>query len=191
MRFFNQRRTSILTTKYMRTILIDPTKRTITNHELPEPHELEHLYSAMDAHGVDVICLGKISLFSIDLWVDDEGLMNIPCEAEPPYNVTQGFFVLHNNGNPQNLVAGKALVAASDGEGDTIGLPDIITPEEIAAAIAFIPDHKRNEAAEIAEDIIGLCGCVVNSDKELDEIRARNAELVAKAMELTQEMQTA
>ena len=87
-------------------------------------------------------------------------------------------------------MACKALVAASNCEGDTIGLPDVVTPEGMAASIAFIPDHGRNEAAEIAEEIIGLCGCVVDSEKELAEIRARNTELVVRAMELTQELQT-
>ncbi len=168
----------------MRTILIDPLKHTITRHELPEPHELEHLYSAMSVHGVDVICLGEVPPLAIDLWVDDEGLMIIPRDHEKPHHVTQGFFVLHNNGRPYNLVAGKALVAASNAAGDTVGLPDVVTPERLAASVAFIPDDKRDVAANIAEAILNLCGCV-ESEAELAAIRVSNTVLLSRAMALT------
>jgi hypothetical protein len=86
--------------------------------------------------------------------VNDEGLLHIPREAQPPYNVMQDFFVIHTGDMARNLIAGRGILWAYNAEGETIDLPDRIQPEVIAEVIKFVPAERRNVAADLCHRIL-------------------------------------
>jgi hypothetical protein len=159
----------------MRTILIDPAKRTITELDLPDPHKLQDTYDALDCHSIDVIRLGQ----GVDMWVNDEGLCSFPLPE-----IGEGhFFVLHSQGQPHNLIAGKALVTGVNRAGDTVALQPHITTDFMKMFVRFIPDDKFHHACELAAEIVDNTG-VVDSQEELDRLRQRHAAILHHAMEL-------
>jgi len=173
----------------MRFILIDPLLHTITNVHHPDDAETYAVLSDAVRGGIDCIHLGDDGPLHLDLWVNDECLMNIErlhSKQFPDGEITSGFFVLHNSVGPLNLVVGCAMLAASDDEGNTVGLPDHIVPQVMATFISFIPDSNRNAAADLAEELLDNGGCA-SSQAELDAFSARHDEIMTRAMELTNE----
>jgi hypothetical protein len=163
----------------MRTILINPVDETITVVELPDKHTIDDIYKALQCTTFGVISLGD----GCDLFIDDEGLMSIPRSEEPSYEVTQGFFVLHQNGKPIHMIAGRALVTRHNENGDTVAVPERITVNMIAAFVHWIPKSRRNDAAEIGGELLNLMG-IVESQEELEEKRQKEVDLVSRAYNL-------
>jgi hypothetical protein len=185
----------------MRILLIDSIARTITVQDMAEG--LDAMYAMLGCSHVDVIKLGGTT----DMWMDGEGLLNIergPYEKHPEGcacftciermvdmmednyqgQVLNGFFVLvDSDGIAHNLVVGKAFVAAHNGEGDTVGIDDHFTPEQMAKFIRFVPDHNRNKAAIIAEALLDNGG-MATTQAELEHFQLRQANLMQDALEL-------
>ena len=133
-----------------RSILIDPIAKTITNIELSCVDENEQIHKII---GCDYCCqvyLGD----RVSMSVNDEGLLHIPRETRPPYNVMQDFFVIHTGDMARNLIAGRGILWAYNAEGETIDLPDRIQPEVIAEVIKFVPAERRNVAADLCHRIL-------------------------------------
>jgi hypothetical protein len=158
----------------MRAILIDPKNQIISVIQLDDNDTLASKVKWMECDRVDCINLGKV----VDLWVDDEGLMWSREDHQ--------YFVLHVNGKGLNLVAGRAVVCGlNPGTGDTIALPDAITPLTMLPFVAWVPHNLREEAADIAEAIVGNTD-VASSEEEANQLRAKHEALVAKALALTE-----
>ena len=150
----------------MRTFLIDPTARTVKVHDLPDG-ELKSLYTAMDCQFVETIPLGS----GYTLWIDEEGLLH-PTD----------FFVLHNRGEPFNILSGKAIVT-KDCAGDIQGLPEGFTPDHMRPMIAFVPEANKEAFALIAEEVLDSCG-MVHDLAELEAKRTENTERMKRAYAL-------
>ena len=100
----------------MRTLLIDPKEKTITEHE--HNGDWQTIAPTIDAYNFDVIFTDYG-----DIYVDDEGLMNSP----------EHFWVLYG----LQPIAGKALVFGNtDDEGDST--PAFATAAELQEKIRFL-----------------------------------------------------
>jgi len=133
-----------------RSILIDPIAKTITNIELSCVNENDQTHKII---GCDYCCQVYFG-DRVSMSVDDEGMLHIPREPHPPYDVTQGFFVIHTGDMARNLIAGRGILWAYNAEGETIDLPDWIQPGVIAEVIKFVPAGQRNVAADLCQRIL-------------------------------------
>lgn len=163
-----------------RSLLIDSINQTITEIEVPKANEAWHIHNLIYCE-----CFSEVKLGSgISLLVDDEGLYRIKRQANPPHDVSQGFFVTHSQGVPRHLIAGKGLISAYNSKGETIDLPAWVTPTLIQRHIKFVADEHRNAAAELCAEILARVGVTANP-AEFEEHDRRYAEIVRRAMALT------
>lgn len=164
-----------------RSLLIDPVAKTITEIMVPRFGAHTHFHTLIGCDCCDRVDFGS----GVMLSVDDDGLSRITREAEPPHNVTQGFFVTHAHGVPRHLIAGKGILWAYDSAGVTADLPTWVTPALIRKHVAFVADHHRNAAAELCEEILSHAG--IAADPEQIRIHQRRyADIVRRALVLTE-----
>jgi hypothetical protein len=120
------------------TVIIDPVAKTVTAGELPDAGYMS-IRTALGDRYIDVVRCGQFGGkgMSLDLWVDDEGLLIDG----------QQFFKLP--GYP-SLLGGRAVFLLSDREGESHGLPAPLA-ETLATALAkdivWLGDNKGAEAA--------------------------------------------
>ena len=161
-----------------RSILVDPISNTITEIEIPRD-KVDFIHEVIGCERCSQVYFGN----KMNLSVDDVGLINIPREPLPPFNVRQGFFVIHADGQARNLIAGKGILWAYDHEGITVDLPPWITPAFIAKFIKFVPLDQRNAAAGLCREIMAggeSEGIVIH----LGAPRKRYIEIVKRALGL-------
>lgn len=135
--------------KTTRSILVDPIANTITDIEIPRGKN-DYIHEVIRCARCSQVYFGD----NMNLSVDDAGLIDIPRETEPPFNVRQGFFVIHVDGQARNLIAGRGILWAYDHEGITVDLPSRITPAFIAKFIKFVRPDQRNAAAGLCREIM-------------------------------------
>jgi len=133
-----------------RRILIDPIANTITNIDVSCVNASEQIHRIIDCDYCCQVDFGS----HVFLTVDDEGMLYIPRETQLPYNIMQGFFVIHTGDMARKLIAGRGILWAYNAEGETIDLPDWFQPEEIAEVIKFVPAEQRNVAADLCQRIL-------------------------------------
>ena len=163
-----------------RSILIDPIAKAVTEIMVPRIGANYHIHKLIGCDCCDHIDFGS----GVMLSVDDECLSHITREAELPHNVTQGFFVIHLNGAPRNLIAGKGVLWAYDAQGETIDLPAWVTPTLIQQHVKFVADHHRNAAADLCEEILAHAGIALGQE-QIQLHQRRYADIVRRAMALT------
>lgn len=96
-------------------LVIDPWVPTISKIDFdPLAETLPILYQAIECDTVTVEALGQtLDGLALDMWLDDEGLF----KDEQRY-----FAILGEDKQIINTFAGRAVIAASDREGATVGL---------------------------------------------------------------------
>ena len=102
----------------LRGFLINPWKHQLTEVEVDR--SLEAWYKLLHCDSIDVCHVGKCAGLSVDVFVDDSGLLQ---EPRAP------FFKLAGS---HSALCGYGLVLASDGCGETVSLPECLTPEVFA-----------------------------------------------------------
>ena len=140
-----------------------------------------HFHELIGCDSCDQVDFGSGVLLS----VDDDGLSRISREAEPPHDVTQGFYVTHANGVPRQLIASKGILWTYDSEGETIDLPAWVTPALIRQHVAFVADCHRNAAADLCEEILSQAG-IAAGPEQIQIHQRRYADIVRRAMALTE-----
>lgn len=165
----------------MKAIKIDPYTETITEVELPEPHEYTEIYRQL-GHGCDtftVIDLGNREA----LFLDDEGLLKIKADAESLVDgtITRFFILLDGAGRPTHLIAGCGLILGSNRAGGSISTK--INIATIKKVVGFISADNSMKAAQIADKILNLTG-VCTSIEELHALQTKQLALVAQAAKL-------
>jgi hypothetical protein len=164
-----------------RSLLIDPVAKTVTGIMVPLNNANTNFHNIIGCDSCDQVAFGC----GIMLSVDDKGLSRISRDPRPPRQVTQGFFVTHDNGVPRQLIAGKGILWTYDSEGETIDLPAWVTPSLIRQHVAFVADRHRNAAADLCEEILSQAG--IAADPEQIQIHQRRyADIVRRAMALTE-----
>jgi hypothetical protein len=163
-----------------RSLLIDPVAKTITEVMLPQAVAGEFIHHLIGCESCDQVDFGSGVMMSID----DDGLSRITRAAEPPHNVTQGFFATHTNGVPHSLISGKGVLWAYDAKGVTVDLPAWVTPALIRQHVAFVADHHRNAAAELCKEILSRAGIAVGPE-QIQIHQRRYADIVRRVMALT------
>ena len=133
-----------------RRILIDPIANAITNIDVSCVNASEQIHKIIGCEFCCQVDFGG----RVFLTVDDEGMLYIPRETHPPYDIVQGFFVIHTGDMARNLIAGRGILWAYNAEGETIDLPDGIQPGAIAEVIKFVPAERRNVAADLCQRIL-------------------------------------
>ena len=164
-----------------RSLLIDSTAKTVTEIMVPRNDANNHIHKLIGCESCDRVAFGC----GVMLSVDDNGLSRISRKAEPPHDVTQGFFVTHDNGVPRQLIAGKGILWTYNSEGETIDLPAWVTTTLIQQHVAFVADHHRNAAANLCEEILSRAG--ISADPEQIQLHQRRyADIVRRALALTE-----
>lgn len=157
----------------MRTIIIDPTAQTVTERETIVDCDLASL---IDCDYIERVSLGKSDRVDIGMYVNEEGLLHI----EPSTN----FFVLKTpQGKAANLTAGKAVIVATDRNGETVDLPPGVTVNSIRAIVGLVPPEKSQEAAGLAEELLDSGG-LITSQEELDEMKRKFENIHKRALEI-------
>ena len=169
-----------------RSLLIDPVAKTITEINVPLINANTHFHNIIGCESCAQVDFGSGVMLSID----DEGLSHITRVAEPPHNVTQGFFVTHANGVPHRLISGKGILWTYDSEGETIDLPAWVTPTLIRQHVAFVADNHRNAAAALCEEILSKAG-ITAIPAEFPIQQQRYADIVRRALALTEKINAA
>ena len=118
-----------------RAILIDPFTETITEVKMVDT-KIQTIYALL---GCDVITITSLA-DGIDMILDDEGLLK---DSEK-----QAYFKFGIASQP---FAGKALVIATDEEGDFASLPEKVSVEKISDKVIFFKPSKKTleESLEI------------------------------------------
>ena len=164
-----------------RSLLIDPVAKTVTEIMVPLINANTHFHNIIGCDSCDQVAFGC----GVMLSVDDKGLSRISRDPRPPHDITQGFFVTHDNGVPRQLIAGKGILWTYDSEGETVDLPAWVTPALIRQHVAFVADHHRNTAADLCGEI--LFRARIAADPEQIQIyQRRYAEIIRRALELTE-----
>jgi hypothetical protein len=163
-----------------RSLLIDSIAKTVTEIMVPRGGDIDYIHKLIGCEGCDHVKFGS----GIMLAIDDYGLIHIARKAEPPHDVTQGFFVTHVNGTPRHFIAGKAVLWAYDEEGLTVDLPGWVTPALIRQHVAFVADQHRNAAAELCREILTRAGITANPAEYATQEQRYN-EIIRRAMALT------
>lgn len=96
-----------------RTIQIHPDAHLI-DAPLPGTTTMDGLYAAIKCQSVDLVRLED----GIDMWVDDEGAIN-----GSDVNLAASI-VANRLGNPGTILFGSVVLAATNDDGDTIGLTE-------------------------------------------------------------------
>lgn len=118
-----------------RAILIDPFSETITEVKMVDT-KLQTIYALIGCQLITITSLAE----GIDMILDDEGLL------KPSEN--QAYFKFGIASQP---FAGKALIIATDDEGDFASLPEKVSVEKINDKVIFFKPSKETleESLEI------------------------------------------
>ena len=115
-----------------RAILIDPFTETVSNVTLVDT-KLQTIKNLIDCEIITVAGIGTSNQYrGIDLILDDEGLLK---DSEH-----QAYFKYGIQSQPY---AGKALMVATDDEGETVSLPENITVEKVSEKVIFFKPSKK------------------------------------------------
>jgi len=128
--------------EFIRVIIIDPFRETVTEAQL-EAGDYRAIYPLIDCDTFDIArtmgedwipahysmhwdikAVEAMRRASIDVYCDDEGL----------FKLAPLYATMLPTGQP---LAGKLMLASSNDEGETVGLPDFMTVEVVARAISF------------------------------------------------------
>jgi len=118
-----------------RAILIDPFNETITEVKMVDT-KLQTIYALL---GCNIITITSL-VNGIDMVLDDEGLLK---DSEK-----QAYFKFGIGSQP---FAGKALIVATDDEGDFASLPEKVSVDKINDKVIFFKPSKQTleESLEI------------------------------------------
>lgn len=118
-----------------RAILIDPFSETITEVKMVDT-KLQTIYALIGCQLITITSLAE----GIDMILDDEGLLK---DSE-----NQAYFKFGITSQP---FAGKALIIATDNEGDFASLPEKVSVEKINDKVIFFKPSKETleESLEI------------------------------------------
>jgi len=115
-----------------RAILIDPFTETIIEVMMVDT-KLQTIKNLIDCEIITVAGIGTSNQYrGIDLILDDEGLLK---DSEH-----QAYFKYGIQSQPY---AGKALMVATDDEGETVSLPEIITVEKVSEKVIFFKPSQN------------------------------------------------
>ena len=115
-----------------RAILIDPFTETIMEVTMVDT-KLQTIKNLIDCEIIAVAGIGTSNQYrGIDLILDDEGLLK---DSEH-----QAYFKYGIQSQPY---AGKALMIATDDEGETVSLPEIITVEKVSEKVIFFKPSQN------------------------------------------------
>ena len=115
-----------------RAILIDPFTETIMEVTMVDT-KLQTIKNLIDCEIIAVAGIGTSNQYrGIDLILDDEGLLK---DSEH-----QAYFKYGIQSQPY---AGKALMVATDDEGETVSLPEIITVEKVSEKVIFFKPSQE------------------------------------------------
>lgn len=115
-----------------RAILIDPFTETIIEVTMVDT-KLQTIKNLIDCEIITVAGIGTSNQYrGIDLILDDEGLLK---DSEH-----QAYFKYGIQSQPY---AGKALMVATDDEGETVSLPEIITVEKVSEKVIFFKPSQK------------------------------------------------
>jgi len=110
-----------------RAILIDPFTQTITEVKMVDT-KLQTIYALIGCELITITSLAE----GIDMILDDEGLLkNSENQAYFKFGITSQPF------------AGKALIIATDGEGDFASLPEEVSVEKVSDKVIFFKPSKE------------------------------------------------
>lgn len=118
-----------------RAILIDPFNETITEVKMVDT-KLQTIYALLGCNIITITSLAN----GIDMVLDDEGLLK---DSEK-----QAYFKFGIGSQP---FAGKALIVATDDEGDFASLPEKVSVDKINDKVIFFKPSKQTleESLEI------------------------------------------
>lgn len=118
-----------------RAILIDPFNETITEVKMVDT-KLQTIYTLLECRIITITSLAN----GIDMVLDDEGLLKD--------SKKQAYFKFGIGSQP---FAGKALVIATDDEGDFASLPEKVSVDKINDKVIFFKPSKETleESLEI------------------------------------------
>ena len=115
-----------------RAILIDPFTETIMNVTMVDT-KLQTIKNLIDCEIITVSGIGTSNQYrGIDLILDDEGLLKDSNH--------QAYFKYGIQSQPY---AGKALMVATDDEGETVSLPESITVEKVSEKVIFFKPSQK------------------------------------------------
>jgi len=115
-----------------RAILIDPFTETIMDVTMVDT-KLQTIKNLIDCEIITVAGIGTSNQYrGIDLILDDEGLLK---DSEH-----QAYFKYGIQSQPY---AGKALMVATDDEGETVSLPENITVEKVSEKVIFFKPSQK------------------------------------------------
>jgi hypothetical protein len=110
-----------------RAILIDPFTETITEVKMVDT-KLQTIYALIGCELITITSLAE----GIDMILDDEGLLK--------NSENQAYFKFGIGSQP---FAGKALIIATDGEGDFASLPEEVSVEKISEKVIFFKPSEE------------------------------------------------
>jgi len=110
-----------------RAILIDPFTQTITEVKMVDT-KIQTIYALIGCEIITITSLAE----GIDMILDDEGLLK--------NSENQAYFKFGIGSQP---FAGKALVIATDEEGDFASLPEKVSVEKISDKVIFFKPSKE------------------------------------------------
>ena len=115
-----------------RAILINPFNETIMNVTMVDT-KLQTIKNLIDCEIITVAGIGTSNQYrGIDLILDDEGLLK---DSEH-----QAYFKYGIQSQPY---AGKALMVATDDEGETVSLPESVTVEKVSEKVIFFKPSQK------------------------------------------------
>jgi hypothetical protein len=116
----------------IKAILIDPFTETIMNVTMIDT-KLQTIKNLIDCEIITVAGIGTSNQYrGIDLILDDEGLLKDSNH--------QAYFKYGIQSQPY---AGKALMVATDDEGETVSLPESITVEKVSEKVIFFKPSQK------------------------------------------------
>ena len=116
----------------IKAILIDPFNETIIDVTMVDT-KLQTIKNLIDCEIITVAGIGTSNQYrGIDLILDDEGLLK---DSEH-----QAYFKYGIQSQPY---AGKALMVATDDEGETVSLPESITVEKVSEKVIFFKPSQK------------------------------------------------
>jgi hypothetical protein len=115
-----------------RAILIDPFTETVMDVTMVDT-KLQTIKNLIDCEIITVAGIGTSNQYrGIDLILDDEGLLK--------NSNHQAYFKYGIQSQPY---AGKALMVATDDEGETVSLPESITVEKVSEKVIFFKPSQK------------------------------------------------
>jgi hypothetical protein len=115
-----------------RAILIDPFTETVMDVTMVDT-KLQTIKNLIDCEIITVAGIGTSNQYrGIDLILDDEGLLKDSNH--------QAYFKYGIQSQPY---AGKALMIATDDEGETVSLPESITVEKVSEKVIFFKPSQK------------------------------------------------